>query len=168
MYGNKYTISDNGVVPCDDDDTSTRTTQDAQRQINAILASRTTTSSIKAFTNQAKRNYDEFFFFKMTYYTRPVPSSSAPLYAKNGNHYAFLYHRWNYATTNNTSTIIRPCTNKPRPAVNSKTVAHALTERPIKDEPSVTPTPETLCTIETYPSHPTNINNDAILNNTTI
>ena len=64
MYGNKYTISDNGVVPCDDDDTPTRTTQAAQRQINAILASRTTTSSIKAFTNQAKRNYDEFFFLR--------------------------------------------------------------------------------------------------------
>ena len=56
MYGNKYTITDNGIVPCDNDDTP-RTIQAAQRQINATLVNHTTTSFIKDFNNQTKREY---------------------------------------------------------------------------------------------------------------
>ena len=32
--------------------------------IHALLAGHTTASSIKAFTNQAKREYDKFFFLR--------------------------------------------------------------------------------------------------------
>ena len=167
MYGNKFTIDDNdNITPyADDDNDKPVTIQTAQRQINAILAGRTNTSAITAFTNQAQREYDEFFLRKNV--NRTLPAASAPVpttYAKNDDHGAFLYHRWNTATTNKNSTI-RPCTNKPRTAGNSKTVAHAPINIPVKDDPSITPTLETLCTVDTRSSDPTyNDTADAILN----
>ena len=87
------------------------------------------------------------------------------MYAKNDDHDAFLYHRWNKTNTNKNTTMIRHCTNKPRPvAVNSKTVAHPPTAIPVKDDLSVTPTLKTLCTLDTCSLNSTTIDNDAILN----
>ena len=45
-----------------DDDEKLTTTQAVQRQINAILTKCTTASSIKEFTNQAKRKHNDEFF----------------------------------------------------------------------------------------------------------
>ena len=84
------------------------TIQAAQRQINAILAGCTTASSIKEFTNQAKRKQDEFFLPKKAAHTstaKPPP----PTYM-NDNHDAFLYHHWNNKNKINNGT------NKPTTA----------------------------------------------------
>ena len=52
---NRFKISENDNVISYDDDEKLTTTQAVQRQINAILTKCTTASSIKEFTNQAKR-----------------------------------------------------------------------------------------------------------------
>ena len=165
MYGNAFKINDDdNIIPYDDDDADKPVTiQAAQRQINAILAGRTTTGSINDFTSQAKREYDEFFSPNKTA-NRTVPPSSAPtMYAKNNDHDAFLYNRWNKNTT-----TISPSTTKPTPtaaaATTGKTTAYAPIEIPVKDDPSVTPTLETLCTLDTCSSDPTYNDTDAILN----
>ena len=120
-------------------------------------------SSIKAFTTQAKQGYDDFFLPKKTAHTAPITPSPAPTTYANDNHDAFLYHRWNNAHTNTTSTISTR-TNKPiSAAANSKTIANALTKLSVKDDPSVTPTLKTLSTIDTCSSHSTKNNTDAIL-----
>ena len=95
MYGNKYNLNDDdNIIPYDDDDDDDKpmTIQAAQRQINAILAGRTTTSSIKAFTKQAKRKHDEFFFPKTA--ARTIPAYT------NNDHDAYLHHRWNRSNRN--------------------------------------------------------------------
>ena len=170
MYGNKYTVNDdNNIIPYDDDDDDDddkpMTIQAAQRQINAILAGRTPTTSIEDFTNQTKHEYDEFFSspHKNADCTRSVPLYSPPKYAKNDDHDAFLYHRWNKTNTNKNSNTIRPSTNKTRPAVNSKTVEHTPTAIQVKDDPSVTPTLKTLCTLDTCSSDSTCTDTDVIL-----
>ena len=66
-------------------------------------------------------------------------------------------------------TTISPSTTKPTPAATSattgKTTAYAPIEIPFKDDPSVTPTLETLCTLATCSSDPTYDDTDnAILN----
>ena len=161
MYGNKYTTTDNNViVPCDEvDDYTPMTIQAAQRQINAILAGRTTTDSIKAFTNQAKREYDEFLSSpnKNADCTRSLtPTSLIPTYA-NDDHNAFLYHRWKNANKNKNTSTTCPSTTKPTPAAvnTSKTTAYTPIKIPIKDDPSITPTLETLCSLDTCFSCPT-------------
>ena len=122
-------------------------------------------SSIKAFTNQAKHKYDAFFLPKTA--ASMVPPSSAPRYAKNDDHDAFLCHRWNKANTNKKTNTISPSTTKPTPAVATPTYQKAYATSikiPVKDDPSVTPTLETLCTVDTLSSYPTyNNNTDAIL-----
>ena len=96
-----------------------------------------------------------------------VPPSSAPRYAKNDDHDAFLCHRWNKANTNKKTNTISPSTTKPTPAVATPTYQKAYATSikiPVKDDPSVTPTLETLCTVDTRSSYPTyNNNTDAIL-----
>ena len=160
MYSNVYTVDVNDVFSYADDDDKPITIQATQRQNIAIL----TANSIMTFTEQAKLKYDEFFLSKTADCTQPVPPSSTPMYAKNNDHDGFLYHRWNKTTTNANTTTIHLCTNKPRPTVNTKTIAHTPTAIPVKDDPSVTPTPETLCTFDTCSSNSTTIDNDAILN----
>ena len=57
-------------------------------------------------------------------------------------------------------------TSKPTPtsnSTNSTTTAYAPIEIPIKDDPSVTPTLQTLCTQDTRSSHQTNLDPDTIL-----
>ena len=137
------------------------TIQAAQQQINAILAGCTTASSINEFTNQTKRKHDVFFLLKMADCTVPIAPSSAPTYA-NDNHDAFLHHQQNNANKN-TSTIC-PGKNKPTLIANSNTVAHTLTEIPVRDERYVTHTLKTLCTLNTRSSDPTYNDTDAILN----
>ena len=157
MHGNPFTIDDNdNMVPYDE---KPMTLQDAQRQINAILAGCTTASSIKAFATQAKHKHDEFFLPKTAACTVPVTLYySTPTYAKNDDHDAFLYHRRNKVNT------ISPRTTKSIPAAtNGKTTASAPIEIPVKDDPSITPTLETLSTLDTRSLHPTNIDTDAIL-----
>ena len=169
MHGNQFTIDDNGnMVPYAYDD-KPLTLQAAQRQINAILAGCTTASSITKYTDQAKRENDEFFLPKNTNTdrTRPATPSPAPTkYAKTNNHDAFLYHRWNRSDRHKNTTTINPSTTKPTPAAatTGKTTAYAPIEIPIKDDPSVTPTLETLCTLDTRSSDPTYNDTDVILN----
>ena len=171
MYGNAFTLDENDLISHDDDDDDDKpmTIQAAQRQISAILAGRTTTTSIKDFTNQAKREYDEFFYspHKNVDCTRSVPRlSSPPNYAKNDEHDAFLYHRWNMANTSKNTITTSPSTTKPAPvaATSGKTTAYAPPiDIPVKDDPSVTPTLETLCTLDTRSSQPTSIDFDVIL-----
>ena len=148
------------MVPYDD---KPMTLQAAQRQINAILAGCTTASSITEFTNQAKRKQDEFFLPKKTPHALAATSSPAPTYV-NDNHDAFLYHRWN--NSNKNTRTIRPGKNKQTLDANSDTIAHTRTETLVKDDSSVTPTLETLCTLDTLDtrlSHSTNVANDTIL-----
>ena len=87
-----------------------------------------------------------------------------PMYAKNDDHDTFLCHRWNKANTNKNT--ITPSTTKPTPAAATPTYqkSSAPIEIPVKDDPSVTPTLETLCTIDTRSSDPTYNNTDAIIN----
>ena len=159
MHDNQFIIDDNDMVPYDE---KPMTIQAAQRQINAILAGCNTTSTMKAFTNQARHKYDEFFSTnKNADCIRPVPPSTAHMYAKNDDHDSYLYHRWNDKKRKDTVTL------KPAPAgnsTNSTTTAYAPIEIPVKDDPSVTPTLETLSTLETQPSDPTYNDTDAILN----
>ena len=162
MHGNQFTIDNNdNVVPHIVD--KPMTIQAAQRQINAILAGCTTASSITEFTNQAKLEYDAFFAPTKTT-DRTVQPSSAPMYTKNDDHDAFLCHRWNKANTNKAT--ITPSTTKPTPAAATPTYqkSYAPTEIPVKDDPSVTPTLETLCTHNTCSLHQTNIDTNVILN----
>ena len=96
MYGNKFKIdaNNNNVIPCDgnddidDDDVDDKLTiiQDAQQQINAILARCNAillfNSTIKAFTNQAsRRKYDKFFLSKTTN-AHTIPVISLPPYQR--------------------------------------------------------------------------------------
>ena len=167
MHGNQFNIDANDVLSYADDDDKPITIQAAQRQMNAILAGHTTTSSIEDFTNQAKREYDGFFLPNKNA-NRTVPATPFPApttYAKNDNHDAFLYNRWNKTNTNKNTTTISPSTTKPTAAAATigKTTAYAPIEIPVKDDTSVTPTLETLCTLDTRTSHPTNIDNDTIL-----
>ena len=59
--------------------------------------------------------------------TRPVPPSSTPMYVKNDDHDAFLYHQQKKANTNNNTAIISPSTTKPTPAATTtvKTIDYA-------------------------------------------
>ena len=113
-----------------------------------------TASSIKEFTNQAKRKQDEFFLPKKAAHTstaKPPP----PTYM-NDNHDAFLYHHWNNKNKINNGT------NKPTTAPWN--TASAPIEIHVKDDSSVTPTLETLCTLDTWSLDPSNNDTDAILN----
>ena len=164
MHGNQFTIDENdNMAPYDD---KPMTLQAAQRQINAILGGCTTASSIKEFTDQAKRKHDEFFLPNKNA-DRTLPATPSPVpttYARN-DHDAYLHHRWNMCNRKNTTTT-SPSTTKPAAAATAttgKTTAYAPIEIPIKDDPSVTPTLETLCTLDTRSSQSTHIDNDAIL-----
>ena len=62
MHGKTVQIDVNdNVIYYADDDATTMTIQTAQKQINALLSELTTASSITAFINQAKHEYDELF-----------------------------------------------------------------------------------------------------------
>ena len=170
MYGNTFTIDDNeNIIPYDDDDNNDNkpiTIQAAQWQINTVLTGRTTASSITAFTNQAKREYDEFFSLKKNANcTRLViPTSPLPIRTQM----MILMHSCTSngiinANKNKTSTV-RPGTNKTTPVVNSKTVAHVLTKIPAKDDLSTTYTLETLCTLDTIASNKNFTANDMLIN----
>ena len=156
MHGNQFTIDK--MVPYDD---KPMTLQAAQRQINAILAGCTTTSSIKEFTNQAKRKQDEFFLpKKKTAHASAAQSPHAPTYV-NDNHDAFLYHRWNNTDKNKTNDT-KPSTT-PRITTPTYHTAPAPIKIPVKDDPSTTPTLETLSTLDTRSSHRTDIDTDTII-----
>ena len=160
MHGNQFSIDNNdNVVPYEYYDTP-MTIQAAQQQINAILSGRTTAtataSSIMAFTNQAKREYDEFFPpNKNADYIIPVLSpSSTSMYAKNDDHNACLYHRWNRSNKNtNTDTTKSAPTITPRITTPTYQTAYAPIKIPVKDDPFVTPTLKTLCTLDTCSLH---------------
>ena len=62
MATRAYKVDANDVLSYADDDDKPVTIQAAQRQINAILGGRTTASTMKAFTNRARQEYDEFSF----------------------------------------------------------------------------------------------------------
>ena len=84
------------------------------------------------------------------------------MYANNYDHGAYLYQRWNNKRAKNPTALTA--------AANSKTttrVQKVLTEThvKVKDEPFVTPTLETLSTINTSSSHQHG-NADMLLNNT--
>ena len=86
-----------------------------------------------------------------------------PTYAKNDDHDAYSSYRWNkrkkntnLGTTERTSTTCLANTS-------SQTTAYAPIKILVKDDPSVSPTIETLCTLDTCSLHSTNIDNDAIL-----
>jgi hypothetical protein len=167
MHGNQFNIDANDVLSYADDDDKPITIQAAQRQMNAILAGRTTTSSIEDFTNQAKREYDGFFLPNKNA-DRTVPATPFPApttYAKNGDHDAFLYNRWNKTKRNKNTTTISPSTTKPTPAAatSGKTTDYAQPIKLVKDDPSITPTLETLCTLDTYSLHPNTITTDTII-----
>ena len=136
-------------------DNKPMTIQAAQRQILLLAA-----ISIKEFTNQAKHKHDEFFLPKTTACTAPIATSSTPTYV-NDNHDAFLHRRWNNANKN--VSTIRPGTNRPTLAANSNTTSAPI-EIPVKDDTSITPTLETLFTLDTRSSDPTYNDTDAILN----
>ena len=164
MHENQFTVDINdNVVPYDD---MLMTIQATQGQMNTILAGCNTTASFikKEFTNQAKRKQDEFFLLKMAAHIPPVTPSPAPT-CVNNDHDAFLYHRWH----NTNKKQMNTGTNKPTttPHINlltSHTTAYAPIKIPVKDDPSVTPTLETLCTHNTCSLHPTNIDTNVILN----
>ena len=87
------------------------TTQAGQRQINTILVGCNTTSSIKEYTNQAKREYDNtsIFFLRMPIVHLLVPPSPPePMYAKNDDHDAFLLHCWNRSNNNKNTNTTKP------------------------------------------------------------
>ena len=164
MQGNQFTIDDNeNVVPYLD---TPMTLQAAQRQINAILTGCTTASSIKEFTNQAELKHAEFFLPKNKNANHTLPTTPSPVpttYTRN-DHDAYLHRRWNRSNRNKNTTTISPSTTKPTPAAatTGKTIAYTPIEM-VKDDLSVTPTLETLCTLDTRSSQSTNIDNDAIL-----
>ena len=119
------------------------------------------TTSIKDFTNQAKRKYNEFFLSKIAIVnTIPVPT-----YAKNDDRGEYLHHRWNKSKSNR---------NKASSTTKLTTTPHIITTpsyqtafapiKPAKDDPIVTPTLETLCTLDTCSSDPTYHKTGAILN----
>ena len=86
-------------------------------------------------------------------YTDEFPLYTVPQYItrkKHPGHDNYLYRRWN----NPTARRIKQ-THK----TNQRTLARSTT----KDDPSVTPTLETLSTLDTRSSHPTNTDTDAIL-----
>ena len=134
--------------------------------MNAILAGCTTASSIKEFTDRARQEYDKFFLpNKKASRTLPATPSPVPTtYARN-DHDAYLHHRWNRSNRNTTTTS--PSTTTPTPAAaaatTNKTTAYATIEIPSKDDPSVTPTMETLCTLDTRSLNPTYNDPDTIL-----
>ena len=165
MHGNQFTIDKNAnMIPYDD---KPMTLQAAQRQINAILAGCTTAGSIKEFTDQAKRKHDEFFLPNKNA-DRTLPATPSPVpttYARN-DHDAYLHHRWNMCNRKNTTTT-SPSTTKPTsaPATPTYQKAYAPIEIiPVKDDQSITPTLETLSTLDTRSSDPTYNDTDAILN----
>ena len=156
MHGNQFTIDDNdNMVPYDD---KPMTLQAAQRQINAILAGCNTASSIKEFTDQAMKEYDEFFAPKTA--ACNVPVTPSPTYA-NDNHDAFLHHRWIRTNTNKNTSTTRPGSNRPTLAANSNTTSTPI-EIPVKDDTSITPTLDTLYTLDTRSSDPTYNDTNAI------
>ena len=163
MHGNQFSIDNNdNVVPYEYQDTP-MTIQAAQQQINAILSGRTTATACYCqfyhglyFTNQAKREYDEFFPpNKNADYIIPVLSpSSTSMYAKNDDHNACLYHRWNRSNKNtNTDTTKSAPTITPRITTPTYQTAYAPIKIPVKDDPFVTPTLKTLCTLDTCSLH---------------
>ena len=157
MHGHPFTIDDNDkMVPYVD---KPITLQAAQRQMNAILAGCTTASSIKAFTEQAKRKHDDFFLPKKTAHAASVTllPPLTPTY-ENDNHDAFLQHRWNNANNKNKPTVHTHKTKKNRTKHRRLPVT--------KDDTSVTPTLETLSTLDTRSSH--HNENEATLINLTI
>ena len=109
-----------------DDDEKLTTTQAVQRQINAILTKCTTASSIKEFTNQAKRKHNEFFLPRTDARTVPVTSaSSTSTYAKNDDHGAYLSYQWHRSNKNKTAT-------KPTITLRITTPTYPTTYAPIE------------------------------------
>ena len=148
------------MVPYDD---KRMTLQAAQRQINAILAGCTTASSIKEFTDRAKQEYDKFFLPKNAHATAAKPPPD-PTYV-NDNHDAFLYRRWNNTNKMNNDTT-KPIA---APRITATPTYHTASasapiEIPVKDDPSITSTLRTLCTLDTRSSDPSNNDTNAILN----
>ena len=98
---------------------------------------------------------------------KPLSLSLVPTCAKNDDHNAaYLYYLWsdNKRKKNTSPTQPAPSGN----ITNSTTTATAYTpiKIPIQDDPSISPTLETMCTLDTldtHPLYPTNINNDIIL-----
>ena len=82
-----------------------------------------------------------------------------PLYTNN-NHDAYLYHGWNNNKRKNTGTPkLIPIGN----STKRTTTAYSPNKTPVKDDPSVTPTLETLCIFNTRSLHSTYIDTDIIL-----
>ena len=97
--------------------------------------------------------------------THPVAAQSPiiPIYA-NDNHNAYLYHQWNKINKNKKPTSkIKPTITPPITTPTYQT-GYAPIDIPVKDDPSVTLTLETLCTLDTCSSDPTYNDTDAILN----
>jgi hypothetical protein len=76
-----------------------------------------------------------------------------------------LYHWWYniHKKSMNTAWYKQAYHHSPYHFTNHHTTAYAPIKIPIKDDPPVTPTLKTLCTLDTCSSHSTHINNDAIL-----
>ena len=85
---------------------------------------------MKAFTNRARQEYDEFFLpknkKKSADQTLPATPSPVPTYAKNDNHDAYLYHRWNRNNRNkkNTSSTTKPTITPVSPLLPIKQPMH--------------------------------------------
>ena len=85
-------------------------------------------------------------------YTKEFPLYTVPHYItrkKHPSHDNYLYRRWNNPTARSKKT--------------RKTNRHILAHSTTKDDSSVTPTLETLYTLDTRSSHPTTTDTDAIL-----
>ena len=99
--------------------------------------------------------------------------SSALMYPKNDDHDLYLYHCWNSSDRNtkyNTSSTTKPTTATHITTPTYQT-AYAPIKVAVKDDPSVTPTLETLCTLDTLDTcflHSTNVANDTILSITNL
>ena len=168
MHGNQFTLDDNKLVPYDD---KPMTLQAAQRQINAILAGCTTASSIKEFTDRARQEYDEFFLPKnknAADRTLQATLAPVPIHATNDDHDAYLYHRWNDKKRKKNTRTPKPIAATRITATptyhTASASASASIKIPVKDEPSITSTLRTLCTLDTRSSDPSNNDTDAILN----
>ena len=95
----------------------------------------------------------------------PVAAQSPiiPIYANN-NHDAYLYNQWNKNNKNKKPTSKIKPTITPHITTPTYQTGYAPINIPANNDPFVTPTLETLCTLDTCSSDPTYNDTDAILN----
>ena len=114
------------------------------------------TSSIKVFTNQAKREYDVFFFLQ---WPMLIPQ---PYQRTQRMMIMMRIHPTDGIKERRTHIQVQPSAPQQTCLANTSsqtTTAYAPIKILVKDDPSVNPTIETLCTLDTCSLHSTNIDN---------